>query len=176
MKERELWLPILSEKEKIIKKDYDCELTVSLIDSSFELPKEILDVYSNRNGDNDINFYLYPLSEEDPQEKGRNFKFIGLYDPLTRKIINLESLRRNTALIINLNEDKKIEIPDDYMSYLNLTDQITVVGNDELVELWNPLKYIEFDKTGERGFDHLAYDNLSDAQRAVYQPFKTHRL
>ena len=167
-------MKLTSIREKIEKQYYDGDFpNLDLIELAFDFPKEMLDAYRKRNPSKELIFYAYPLKEEHPSNSQKLYPYIGLYDP---KVMNTlikgdisRSLSRNTAYILKLNENKRFEIPEEFQRLLNINNYITVVGNDEMIELWKPETYEEFDSTKARGVDFdLDDEDLTGLRRKAW--------
>ena len=151
-------------RKKVEKQYYDGEFpNLDLVELAFDFPNEMLDDYRKRNPKKDFNFYAYTLREEHPTDTKKLYPFIGLYDP---NVVNVlikndvsESLNRITSHILKVDEHNRALICEDFASILGLRDKITVIGYGEMVELWKPETYEEFDSTKKRGVDFIPGDD-----------------
>lgn len=159
-----------SRREEREKQYYDGEFRdVTLVSGEFLFPEELLRIYKNRNPGKEFNFHAYSLKEEHPTNTINLYPYIGLHDPKVRDNDKARSWDRITALILRLNECNKALICEDFSDILGLRDKITVVGSDEVVELWEPETYEEFDYTKARGIDFSPHDkDLTEFQKEAY--------
>ncbi len=161
------WTPRREEREKLY---YDGEFKdLALVSGEFLFPEEFLRIYKNRNPKKDFNFNAYILRDEHPTNTKKLYPFIGLYDPKVRDDDKTGSFNRITALILEINEYNRALVCEDFASVLGLRDKIIVVGNDEMVELWKPETYEEFDSTKARGVDFIPGDeNLTQYRKKIW--------
>ena len=161
-----MWTPKPREKIEVLNWEYNSEDIVQLKERTFKMPAIVLEAFKNRNKSSDRRFHAYLLEELNKINVITPMPYIALYDSLTRMTEHLDL--RETACIVTPNEDDYIPIPDEFSKALKLREEVSVVGNGDVIEIWNPRAYTRFNSSGVRGIDQLIFENEVDALKASY--------